>query len=125
MFKAGFHIHHIDGNHSNDTADNLVLMEGIDHFMMHGVPRPRRHYEARPKTERGLADDTPRPSGITGSQLNAWLDIMGWSGGRAAREIGVHPNTMSVWRRDGAPNWVKLSCQALFQRTKELDFPWE
>jgi hypothetical protein len=35
--RDGFHIHHLDGNHSNDDPDNLVLMEGDDHFRkIHG-----------------------------------------------------------------------------------------
>ena len=62
---------------------------------------------------------------MTAQQVSAWLEVMGWSGARAAREIGVHANTMSIWRRDGAPNWVKLSCQALFQRTNEVKYPWD
>jgi hypothetical protein len=32
----GFHIHHMDGDHSNDHPDNLVLIEAGDHFMLHG-----------------------------------------------------------------------------------------
>lgn len=32
----GFDIHHIDGNHANDVAENLVLIECVDHMMLHG-----------------------------------------------------------------------------------------
>jgi hypothetical protein len=41
MMAEGFHIHHIDGNHSNDDPMNLVLIEGADHFLLHnGKKRP-------------------------------------------------------------------------------------
>jgi len=35
----GFDIHHMDGNHSNDEPDNLVLIESLDHFNLHGSPK--------------------------------------------------------------------------------------
>jgi hypothetical protein len=35
--KDGFHIHHLDGNHSNDDPLNLVLIDGVDHFRLHGA----------------------------------------------------------------------------------------
>jgi hypothetical protein len=28
----GFHVHHADGNHSNDAPNNLILVEGVDHI---------------------------------------------------------------------------------------------
>lgn len=37
MLKDGFHIHHVDGNHSNDDAANLALMDGVDHMRLHTV----------------------------------------------------------------------------------------
>lgn len=41
MMAEGFHIHHVDGDHSNNDPLNLVLIEGADHFLMHnGVKRP-------------------------------------------------------------------------------------
>lgn len=33
--KDGFHVHHMDGNHSNDEPRNLVLIESGDHMMIH------------------------------------------------------------------------------------------
>jgi hypothetical protein len=36
MLKTGFQIHHLDHNHYNDDPANLVLMEGSDHFRVHG-----------------------------------------------------------------------------------------
>lgn len=33
----GFHVHHADGDHSNDAPSNLCLIEGIDHMLVfHG-----------------------------------------------------------------------------------------
>lgn len=37
--KDGFDIHHIDGDHSNNTVGNLVLIECSDHLMLHGANR--------------------------------------------------------------------------------------
>jgi hypothetical protein len=40
MFKEGFHIHHLDGNHYNNIPNNLILIEAGDHFLLHnGVKR--------------------------------------------------------------------------------------
>jgi hypothetical protein len=36
----GFHIHHIDCDHSNDKPENLVLIEGGDHFEVHAKLAP-------------------------------------------------------------------------------------
>lgn len=37
MMRAGFDIHHLDGDHDNNTADNLVLIEHRDHMRLHGM----------------------------------------------------------------------------------------
>jgi hypothetical protein len=34
--RDNFHVHHKDGNHKNDSADNLILLEGTDHMRLHG-----------------------------------------------------------------------------------------
>jgi len=36
MLKHGFDIHHIDGEKSNNSPSNLVLIECTDHMMLHG-----------------------------------------------------------------------------------------
>ena len=36
--KDGFVIHHIDGDHENNDPRNLLLCEGSDHMMLHGMP---------------------------------------------------------------------------------------
>ncbi len=35
----GFHVHHIDGDHSNNVLDNLTLMKGSDHSAWHNLKR--------------------------------------------------------------------------------------
>lgn len=35
--RAGFDIHHMDGDHENNDPKNLVLMFGADHMMLHGM----------------------------------------------------------------------------------------
>ena len=35
MKKEGFQIHHIDGNHNNDTKGNLLLIYYVDHYKLH------------------------------------------------------------------------------------------
>ncbi len=42
MAVEGFDIHHIDGDHSNDGPDNLVLIEHADHMRVHGQAPFRR-----------------------------------------------------------------------------------
>lgn len=37
MLADGFHIHHVDGDHSNDDPRNLVLIDGVDHMRLHGM----------------------------------------------------------------------------------------
>jgi len=40
MFLEGFDIHHVDGDHSNNTPLNLVLIEAVDHMRLHGFKLP-------------------------------------------------------------------------------------
>ena len=35
--KCGFDVHHIDGDHSNNDPDNLVLIFAGDHMLLHGM----------------------------------------------------------------------------------------
>lgn len=57
---------------------------------------------------------------MTGKQLSDWLKTMGWSAAEGARNLGVHPNTMSRWKQAGAPEHVALACRALYHRLE----PW-
>lgn len=36
MTRQGFDVHHIDGDHSNNTPENLALVEHDDHMRLHG-----------------------------------------------------------------------------------------
>ena len=56
--RDGFDIHHIDGNHGNNDARNLVLIECSDHLMLHnGGTRVDRVAVHRPKiAARALVD---------------------------------------------------------------------
>ncbi len=36
--RDGFDVHHIDGDHSNNSPENLVLLEHWDHMRFHGAP---------------------------------------------------------------------------------------
>ncbi len=40
--RDGFDIHHLDGDHSNNEPDNLVLIEAGDHLRLHGGISIRR-----------------------------------------------------------------------------------
>lgn len=42
----GFDVHHVDHNHDNNSADNLVLIERTDHNLMHGANPARRAEKA-------------------------------------------------------------------------------
>jgi predicted site-specific integrase-resolvase len=41
------------------------------------------------------------------------------SGAEAARLLGVQPNTITRYRRRGAPRCVALACAALYHRIEE------
>lgn len=54
--KDGFHIHHVDNNHGNDDPDNIVMIEGRDHMILHGRPMFLKRAKASPerKAQRDL-----------------------------------------------------------------------
>lgn len=33
--REGFHVHHLNGDHDDNHPENLVLLEGSDHMMLH------------------------------------------------------------------------------------------
>lgn len=35
ILKKGFHVHHIDGNHSNNSIDNLIVVTRSEHRKIH------------------------------------------------------------------------------------------
>ncbi len=57
---------------------------------------------------------------MTAEDFNDWLEKSGLSGLAAARQLGVAPNTVVKYRREGAPLHIALACSALYARLK----PW-
>lgn len=53
---------------------------------------------------------------MTAEAFDKWLQTMGISASEAARRLGVHRNTVTRFRRKGAPMVVALACAALFHR---------
>jgi hypothetical protein len=51
--KDGFDIHHLDGNHDNNEAQNLVLIEHTDHMALHGGRMLGRISPVKGKRRRG------------------------------------------------------------------------
>lgn len=69
QMREGFDIHHVDGDHSNDAPENLVLIEHSDHMAIHNGgtvfvgrlaqrrgPRPRRTAPKRQVARRSRWD---------------------------------------------------------------------
>jgi transcriptional regulator with XRE-family HTH domain len=50
-----------------------------------------------------------------------WLTAMRISGAEAARLLGVHPNTITRYKREGASRETALACAALYHRLE----PWK
>ena len=42
MAREGFDVHHVDGDHTNNMPDNLVLIDHADHMRLHGQKPMRR-----------------------------------------------------------------------------------
>jgi hypothetical protein len=83
----GFHIHHIDGDHSNDAFDNLVLIEGGDHFDLHGMDlrtfaRRAAQTGGRRKPENDLIGRTTYEWRAKGEP---WRNLSGFRGRYAAK----------------------------------------
>jgi hypothetical protein len=72
--KDGFHIHHLDGDHGNNAPGNLVLIEGMDHFRLHGrnisVFNTKRRDEPRPKMRK-----RPEKKRRKRIRLSPWLRL--------------------------------------------------
>lgn len=50
---------------------------------------------------------------MTKDEFNAWLELMGFSGLEAARQLGLAKNSVVKYRSEGAPEYIRLACQAL------------
>ena len=68
------------------------------------------------------ADETPGQyryyADMTASDFQQWLRDMGISGARAAEMLGVTANTITRYRRIGAPKVIGLACAALYHRLR-------
>jgi hypothetical protein len=56
---------------------------------------------------------------MTAEEFNSWLKAMHISGAEAARLLDVNVNTITRYKREGAPQTVGLACSALYHRLKE------
>lgn len=56
---------------------------------------------------------------MTSSDFCEWLKAMKISGAEAARLLGVNVNTITRYKREGAPQTVGLACAALYHRLGE------
>lgn len=55
---------------------------------------------------------------MTASEFQHWLHAMGISGAKAAEMLGVTANTITRYRRIGAPKAIGLACAALYHRLR-------
>jgi hypothetical protein len=57
---------------------------------------------------------------MTALDFNAWLEHMAWSGLEAARQLDVSKNSITAYKRKGAPLHIALACAALAENLE----PW-
>lgn len=81
-------------------------------------PKPTKH---RVRREQPPLNPTTGP--MTAETFNQWLRAMGISCVEACRLLGVQPNTITRYRRNGAPKAIALACSALFHRLGEWKCP--
>ncbi|WBU27574.1 hypothetical protein OOZ54_12805 [Rhodopseudomonas palustris] len=139
----GFHVHHIDFDHSNDCPENLVLVFGDDHLSkLHGWRfrrRPRALIASpaiqteqtggkRPAAKRqGLTRRAfANPPGFERdpSGFIEWQKLMGFSNKAAARALYVSANTIALFRTRGAPPRKLIEMRAIVAGI-EPNTPWE
>lgn len=56
---------------------------------------------------------------MTANEFCEWLKAMKISGAEAARLLDVNVNTITRYKREGAPQTVALACSALYHRLGE------
>lgn len=97
MLADGFHIHHLDGDHGNNAPGNLVLIEGMDHMMIHsggrpmsrGFARKRKHHNPRVRESVPVADPAPEKAPATLSRAPVAIAVGGRKPGRRERWVKV------------------------------------
>lgn len=62
---------------------------------------------------------------MTGRHFQEWLDTMDISAAEAARLLGVKPNSITRYKKQGGPEMLRLACQWLDKRrrirTREIE----
>jgi hypothetical protein len=101
--RDGFDVHHADGDHSNNSPDNLVLIEARDHMRLHNSPGLSSMLR-RKTAEVDYADlcktaytiySSAGPAGTTWAKVaqeigwpGTWVSLNNWCGSYA-RENGL------------------------------------
>jgi hypothetical protein len=135
--QEGFHIHHVDFDHSNDAPDNLVLVFGVDHLAnLHGWKlRPRKpaqpllEHAAEPIAEAtrcapNRAYANPSTFKRDAAAFVKWQESMSYSNLDAARALYVSVNTITEFRKRGAPAKKVIEMLAIVAGIQP-DTPWK
>lgn len=56
---------------------------------------------------------------MTAQEFNGWLQAMRITAAEAGRLLGVTPNTITRYKRQGGPKSIGLACAALYHRLEE------
>jgi len=118
--KDGFHVHHVDGDHSNNEAGNLILVDGVDHLHLHNgrlvdgiknwrrlVSKKGREAQARNRREpakrvrmytRKKVKFDPKPSEMTDEMRNTARAILDAGGNLNQAIAAVADRTTMSWR---------------------------
>jgi hypothetical protein len=99
--SAGFDVHHLDGDHSNNAADNLILVERRDHNLLHGFSEDFTRSLEPAKRKRRKPNKRTIDRGISASSFRA----QGWTW----REIGTHL---------GCSHVAAMNCASAYERWK-------
>lgn len=108
----GFDIHHVDGDHSNDSPSNLILIEAGDHFVLHsgvivdGVKAWRSRVNG-PK-EKSRSSEAYAAYQRTGSWQDVYFEISG----------AVNPG------RDDVRKGAKMMCNMARSWSRRNEKPW-
>jgi hypothetical protein len=120
MFRHGFQIHHLDGDHANNDPQNLLLINHQDHMSLHGVVKRVRPKTSGKKRGKSAAALVPPPQPISAKSFQSWMDAMSLTAQEVAEALDVHPNTVTRYRQEGGPPALALACRALFHKLE----PW-